>query len=833
MKNTGNKSEAEILRQKAEELLKEKSEAKILELIEELAFQNEEKTKRADELIIANKELAFQNEEKAKRADELLIANKELAFQNEELQHARAMAEAANDKYIRLYDLAPSGYFTLSSKGEIIELNISGAKMLGKDRQHLKNSLFGFFVSEETKPIFRLFLEKAFKSKSKVECDVTLLNDGNLPLYGHLTGIVYENGEQCLVNMIDITGRKLADEAVKESEEKYRNVFASERDSLFLIDRGTQAILDVNDAACVLYGYSREEMLKLKNSDMSSEPQETKLATTEFKDRIDLRYHKKKDGTIFPVEISASLFILKDKEVILASIRDITTRIQTELLLRQNEAHLKEAQAVAKVGSWETDLSTSKVIWSDETYRIFGIDDDSFRNSHQGFLEFVHPDDRAKVDEAFAGSIGTKSVHAIEHRIITPKGLVKFIEERWHILYNDQGQPAQAEGTCQDITERKQAEETLQNKQILLRTIIDNIPYQIYYKDEQGRFLLCNPAVAHNCGANTTDEMIGKTDFNFFQQHLAKQYFDDEQSIMKSGISLINHEEICTNNMSDDVRWNLTTKIPLIDTNGNMKGLIGINRDITDRKKAEAQIKLKNEELSKINSEKDRFFSIIAHDLRGPFNGFLGLSKLLAEDLPHLTQEEIKKMAGSMRDSATNLFRLLENLLEWSRLQRGITSFEPGQFLLMPMIAETMRPVMGEANKKEIEIRYKIPSDLEVFADEYMLASTIRNLASNAVKFTTKGGKVTISAKTTPGNSVEFSVRDTGIGMSPQMVDDLFRLDVQTNRRGTEDEPSSGLGLLLCKDFIEKHGGKIWVESEEGKGSTFYFTLPAAPPRNR
>ena len=179
-----------------------------------------------------------------------------------------------------------------------------------------------------------------------------------------------------------------------------------------------------------------------------------------------------------------------------------------------------------------------------------------------------------------------------------------------------------------------------------------------------------------------------------------------------------------------------------------------------------------------------------------------------------------------MRDSATNLFRLLENLLEWSRLQRDITPFEPESFLLMCMMTESMRPVMDSANKKEIEISYEIPGDLEVFADENMLASTLRNLTSNAVKYTPKGGKVTITAKLVPGHSVEISVRDTGIGMTPEMVDDLFRLDVQTNRKGTDGEPSSGLGLLLCKDFVEKHGGKIWVESEEGKGSTFCFTLP-------
>ena len=199
---------------------------------------------------------------------------------------------------------------------------------------------------------------------------------------------------------------------------------------------------------------------------------------------------------------------------------------------------------------------------------------------------------------------------------------------------------------------------------------------------------------------------------------------------------------------------------------------------------------------------------------------------MMAEDLPTLTLVQAQKMASGMRDSATNLFRLLENLLEWSRLQRGITPFEPESFLLMSMMAESMHPVRDSANRKEIEISNAIPDDLKVFADKNMLASTIRNLTSNAVKFTRKGGKVTIAAKPGPGHSVEISVSDTGIGMSPKMIDDLFRLDVKSNRKGTDNEPSTGLGLLLCKDFIEKHGGKIWVESKEGVGSTFCFTLP-------
>ncbi|MCX6277328.1 MAG: HAMP domain-containing sensor histidine kinase [Bacteroidetes bacterium] len=244
----------------------------------------------------------------------------------------------------------------------------------------------------------------------------------------------------------------------------------------------------------------------------------------------------------------------------------------------------------------------------------------------------------------------------------------------------------------------------------------------------------------------------------------------------------------------------------------------------------EMQLQADAIELKALNDNKDKFFSIIAHDLRSPFNVFLGLTRLMSEDLRDLTHTEIQKMAVVMRNSATNLFQLLENLLEWSRSQRGLIKFMPESFLLTSMIAESMRPLMDSASKKGIGINYEIPNDLKVFADESMLASTIRNLASNAVKFSRNGGNVIIAAKPIPGNSVEISVRDTGIGMSAKMVNDLFRLDVQTNRKGTDGEPSAGLGLLLCKDFIEKQGGKVWVESEEGKGSIFFFTIPHEKP---
>jgi len=248
--------------------------------------------------------------------------------------------------------------------------------------------------------------------------------------------------------------------------------------------------------------------------------------------------------------------------------------------------------------------------------------------------------------------------------------------------------------------------------------------------------------------------------------------------------------------------------------------------EVRARAATHLKLYLQNKELQKANAEKDKFFSIIAHDLRSPFSNFLGVTQTLEEMLPQLSMEEIQMFASSMHKSAIVLFRLLENLLQWSRIQRGMIPYEPEMTILQPLIDEGVAMSQETARKKEIEIAIEIPNGLEVYSDKNMAHTIVRNLVSNAVKFTPRGGKINVTAKILNDNFVEVSVSDTGIGMPPSMVESIFHIDVKTNRDGTEGEPSTGLGLLLCKEFIEKNGGSIHLESEEGKGSIFYFTLP-------
>jgi len=251
------------------------------------------------------------------------------------------------------------------------------------------------------------------------------------------------------------------------------------------------------------------------------------------------------------------------------------------------------------------------------------------------------------------------------------------------------------------------------------------------------------------------------------------------------------------------------------------------DKQLLEKKVSEqtSELTQKNQELQMTNLEKDKLFSIIAHDLRGPFSSFLGLTQIMSEELSSFTMDEIKSFAENMNNSARHLFSLLENLLQWSRMQQGAISFRPQSLLLSSVTHDNMGWLTQSAQEKEISLAINIPKDMSVVADVNMLQTVIRNLVSNAIKFTPKGGSVTLSARDARDN-IEISVKDSGIGMNEEIQSNLFKLKTAIGRSGTEGEPSTGLGLMICKELVELHGGKIVVISSEGKGSEFIVKIP-------
>ena len=530
--------------------------------------------RKANEVKKKQKSYAHLTEaEILKLIHELEVHQIELEIQNDELTLAKEQAEFASEKYTQLYHLAPLAFFTLYKTGEIIEGNLGGANLFGKEFSKLKNRQFVFFISDDTKSIFNHFFNKLFNSKVKETCEVTLsMND--ISTYIQLTGIVINQGEQCLLTAMDISGYKKVEKDLHESQEKYQTIFES-------------------------------------------------------------------TGT-------ATLIVEEDTTIRMAN---------------------------------------------NECYSITGYTSDEL--------------------------IGHKWI-----RFVAPESLQKMLTNHQLRFQNSDLAPKRYE-------------------------------VKLIHKNGEIRDAILNIGMKPNS--------------------------------RRSVISILH---------------------------------------ITEQKKAEVELQLKNTQLVKLNAEKDKFFSIIAHDLRSPFNSFLGLTQIMAEQLPELTINDIQKYTESIRDTASNLYSLLENLLSWAKIEQGLVQIKPEIVQLLPIIDESLAIVLESANIKRIKIAKDISDDLKIFADSNMLQMVIRNLVSNAVKFTPKGGEINLTAKPIDDQNLEISVQDTGIGMDSNLIDLLFRLDVYASRPGTEGEPSTGLGLILCKEYIEKQNGKIVVESEDGKGSNFKVILP-------
>jgi two-component system sensor histidine kinase/response regulator len=237
-------------------------------------------------------------------------------------------------------------------------------------------------------------------------------------------------------------------------------------------------------------------------------------------------------------------------------------------------------------------------------------------------------------------------------------------------------------------------------------------------------------------------------------------------------------------------------------------------------------LRQQSKELQELIATKDKFFSIISHDLRGPIGGFMALTELMADESAGLSPEEQKEFIVELSKSSCNIFNLLENLLEWALMQQGNIVFKPEHIDLPELVNECTKTLHDSIHKKNIHLTVDVAADLKVYVDANMLQSVIRNLVSNAIKFTRAGGKISISADFTENKNLVIVVKDSGIGMNNAIKTDLFQLNRNTGRPGTDGEHSTGLGLILCKEFIEKHGGEMWVESEEGVGSSFFFTIP-------
>jgi PAS domain S-box-containing protein len=626
----------------------------------------------------------------------------------------------------------------------------------------------------------------------------------------------------------EISGLRHEEEKIRKSEEKFRIAYMTNPDLININRLSDGMYISINDGFTRILGYTEEDAIGRTSLDMNIwvNPEErinlvnTLMAKGEVKN-FETKFLSK-NGNIVNGIMSSSLIDLDGVPHILSIIKDITIHKMAEEALAKEQFLINALMNNLSDHVYFKDRDSRFIRINKSLALSFGLDDPALAEGKTDFDFFT----REHAQQAFEDEqaiVRTGQLLNTEEKETHPNRPDTWVSTIKLPLTDNNGNIIGTFGISRDVTKRKQAEEELAQEQYLMRTLMDNLPDHIYFKDHESHFLRVNKALAQFLGLNDPAQAIKKTDFDFFTGEHAQQAYEDEQKIIRTG-QLLSTEEKETHHDRPDT-WVSTIKLPLSDKDGNIIGTFGISRDITKNKLAEEEIKLKNELLQIINSEKDKFFSILAHDLRGPLSAFVSATQIIAEEIQTMGIEEIKEITLSMKTSATNIYSLLENLLEWSRLRRGVMDFIPEKINLKKKIEECVAVLSESARKKGIEILISIPEVIDVLADSLMFDTVIRNLISNAIKFTPVGGKVTLTAGYIEDHIVEIKISDSGIGMTPELKDKLFLLNEKTSRKGTEGEPSTGLGLLLCKEFIEKHNGKIRVESEVGKGSTFSFTI--------
>jgi PAS domain S-box-containing protein len=503
--------------------------------------------------------------------------------------------------------------------------------------------------------------------------------------------------------------------------------------------------------------------------------------------------------------------------------REITERKRAEGLLSENEARLKRSQEIAHLGSWELDLVNNSLTWSDEVYRIFGLQPQEFGATYEAFLEAVHPDDRAAVNEAYSGSLREgRDAYEIEHRVLRKStGEIRSVHEKCQHFRDETGRIIRSVGMVHDITGRKRAEEALVRAKEEWERTFDTVPDLIAILDDHHRILRVNRAMAQKLGREP-EQCVGLPCYKYVHGLSAPPAFCPHTCTVKDGRQHI--EEVYEERLGGHF---LVSTTPMLDERGAVIGSVHVARDITERKAAEEKIKTLNDELRRhvldletANRELEAFSYSVSHDLRAPLRSIDGFSLALLEDYAGKLDVEGKDYLDRVRSATQRMAQLIDDLLKLSRVSR----YEMKRERLDLSAVATQIAGRLRNSRPERAAEFNVADDLVAYGDDRLLTIVLENLFANAWKFTAKKPQTVIEFGATllDGNAAYF-VRDNGAGFDMAYADKLFN-PFQRLHRETEF-PGTGVGLATVKRIVNRHGGRVWIEGAVEKGTTVFFTL--------
>ncbi|NOX16819.1 MAG: PAS domain S-box protein [Chlorobi bacterium] len=683
----------------------------------------------------------------------------------------------------------------------------------------------------------------------------------------------------------DITERIEREKAIKQSEQKYKRIFDGVSDAIFIHEPDSIKIIDVNVRVTQMYGYSRKELIggSLKKLSAEANKYSPEEALKLIKEAVKKPQHfewlaKDSKGKIFWVDVNLRKIIINGDVKILAAVKNINERKKAINNLTESEARFR----LLLESSPDATIVHSNGIFvyvNKAAVKLSGV---KSKNDLIGkpVLPFIHPESRPFAIKRM--KTVKKFLPPAEEKFLRADGKTINVEVSGvKITFNQK--PA-IQLIIRDITEKKQ-QQAIQNALFKIsQASVQAKDLNHFFKNVHD--ILKQIIFAENFYIALIDKSRNELSFPYFVDEYDEQ---PKQRPFKKGFTeyVIKRRKSVFIDAEKDKKLRASGKVDLIgayskmwigvilkyqeevigvmaiqdyhssDTLGKeeMKILTFVSEQIAqvivkmkseeekdsylnelqktkkELEKQTEQLKIINKELRDseeklkiINANKDKFFSIVSHDLRSPFSALIGYAQLLTDNYNELEDDEIQMSLASLKRSAENTFSLLNGLLEWSRTQTGRMEFNPRYYKLYKIANSVVDLLKVSAKNKQIILAVKIPEEIKVYADRKMLETILRNLVSNAIKFTSPGGKVILQAKERK-NEILISVADNGMGIEDDDLKKLFKIEEHHTTVGTENEVGTGVGLILCKELVEKMGGKIWVKSKIGFGATFYVTL--------
>ncbi len=774
------------------------------------------------------------------------------------------------DEFQELYNYAPCGYHSLNKEGTIVLVNETELDMLGYDRDELLGKKFSDLLTAEGLKTFQdnfpQFQQRGWVRDLKFEL---LRKDGTfLPVSLNSTAIKDAQGNYLMSRstILDITDRKKAE----AEQTKLLDVIEASLNEIYIFDATTLHFQHVNAGALSNLGYTSEKMRTMTPIDLKPEFDETSfkakiapLLNHEQEKLVFQTIHERADGSRYPVEVHLQLIERSQERVFLAVILDITERKQTEQFLRASEERLSLALDVAHMVTWDFDILADNLVASGRMDLVFGLPTGAPAPSYRDFLDFVHPDDRAMVFQALTRAVEEGIGYQLEYRVIWPDGTLHWIGAEGQAYY-DNNRPIRLVGVAIDITERKRAEEVLRQQskraqlfsditlnirqslkleEILQTTVIevqkllkaDRVLVFQLQSDGSGNVVqeAVVPGWPITLGQNLLDPCFNQDFKDRYRQGRVSSITDIHQGdIERCHVEFLQQFAVQANLVvpilvKEDV-WGLliahqcsaprqwaTFEVELMRQLGDQIGIALTQAQLLEQETQQRQ------ELVRSNSDLQQFAYVASHDLQEPLRMVASYLQLLERRYKDKLDADANEFISYAVDGAGRMQTLINDLLAYSRVGTQGKPFKLTDYGEVLKRALLQLKIAIEESGAVITYDEPLP---HIMGDENQLTQVLQNLVSNAIKFQGKEGpRIHIGVKQMEGEWV-FSVKDQGIGMDPQYKDRIFlifqRLHNRTEYLGT------GIGLAICKRIIERHGGRIWVESEPEKGSTFYFTLP-------